>query len=78
MFNNEKYYLQDSQHDTGYLVYSHVGFENTTNIYKVKCITVTVSTGGWVLTEEKIKEKNIFDGTVSRTGVGTYSTTIND
>lgn len=51
MFNDEIYRLQDSQHESGYLVYSHIGYENSTTTYKVKCITVTISTRGWVLTE---------------------------
>lgn len=51
MFNDEIYRLQDSQHESGYLVYSHIGYENSTTTYKVKCITVTISTRGWVLTD---------------------------
>ena len=54
MFNNEIYRLQDSQHVSGYLVYSHLGFDNTANVYKVKCITVTISTRGWVLSERTV------------------------
>lgn len=54
MFNNEIYRLQDSQNVSGYLVYSHLGYNNTTQIYKIKCITVTLSTRGWVLTEQEV------------------------
>lgn len=54
MFNNEIYRLQDEQHESGYLVYSHLGFENTTQKYVIKCITITVSTRGWVLTTREV------------------------
>lgn len=54
MFNNEVYRLQDVQHTTGYLVYSHVGFDNISTITKIKCITITISTRGWVLTEQDV------------------------
>lgn len=56
MFNNEIFRLQDSQHVSGYLVYSHIGYDNTTSTYKIKCITVTISTRGWVLTEREVTE----------------------
>lgn len=54
MFNNEIYRLQDTQHVAGYLVYTHIGYENTTQKYVIKCITITVSTGGWVLTTREV------------------------
>lgn len=54
MFNNEIYRLQDVQHETGYLVYSHVGFDNISTITKIKCMTITISTRGWVLTEQEV------------------------
>lgn len=54
MFNNEIYRLQDTQHESGYLVYSHIGYEDSTATYKVKCITVTISTRNWVLTEREL------------------------
>lgn len=47
MFNNEKYYLQDKEHQEGYLTFTHLGFEN--NTFTFKAITVTISTGAWVL-----------------------------
>lgn len=58
MFNNEIYRLQDSQHESGYLVYSHLGYNNTEQIYKIKCITVTISTRGWVLTDRTVSNPN--------------------
>lgn len=54
MFNNEVYRLQDTQHISGYLVYSHLGYENTTQKYIIKCITITLSTRGWVLTSREV------------------------
>lgn len=54
MFNDEIYRLQDSQHESGYLVYSHIGYNNTTQTYMIKCITVTISTRGWVLSEREV------------------------
>ena len=48
LFNNEKYIAMDLQHESGTLVYSHVG-QDTANDYFIKCITVTISTLGWVL-----------------------------
>lgn len=48
-FFNENFYPQDVETDEGYIVYSHVGmFEGNT---KIKTITLTIATGGWVLTE---------------------------
>lgn len=57
MFNNEIYRLQDNEHESGYLVYSHIGYDNTEQTYKIKCITITVSTRGWVLTTRSIISK---------------------
>lgn len=53
VFNNEIYNLQDKEHDSGYLIYSHIG-HNSTNDFMIKCITITKSTRSWVLTEKKI------------------------
>lgn len=55
MRDNERYMLMDKQHDTGYLIYTHVG-HNSTNNFNVKCITITVNTRAWVLTEQKLAE----------------------
>lgn len=57
-FNNEIFRLQDTQHIAGYLIYSHLGYENTTQTYKIKCITITISTRGWVLTERVVVNGN--------------------
>lgn len=53
--DNERYMLMDKQHDTGYLIYTHVG-HNSTNNFNIKCITITVNTRAWVLTEQKLAE----------------------
>lgn len=50
LFNNEIYRLQDTQHVSGYLVYSHIGCDNIARIYRIKCITITINTRGWQLT----------------------------
>lgn len=64
LFNNEKYYLMDVQHDSGMLVYSHTG-QDTANDFFIKCIAVTISTRGWVLTtldmSEYEKVKTVYD-----------------
>lgn len=57
-FNNEIFRLEDTQHISGYLIYVHCGYENTTNTYKIKCITITISTRGWVLTERVVADPN--------------------
>lgn len=52
-FDGELYYLNDDKTSEGYLVYSHTGQDNTQNFF-IKCITVTLSTLGWVLTSTKV------------------------
>lgn len=49
IFNNEIYLLQDNQHETGYLIYTHIGRKSTKEFF-TKCITVTKNTRRWVLT----------------------------
>lgn len=51
LFNSEKYDLQDIQHESGYLTFTHKGTDSTGNFF-TKCITVTISTSGWVLTTQ--------------------------
>lgn len=53
LFNNEKYYDMDPQHESGALVYTHVGHDNSDH-YNIKCITITISTKGWVLNSIKV------------------------
>lgn len=52
VFKNERYYLNDDEHEDGYLTYSHVGYEN--NAHMIKSITITISTLSWVLNETDI------------------------
>lgn len=52
-FDGELYYLNDDKTSEGYLVYSHTGQDNTQNFF-IKCITVTLSTLGWVLTSTQV------------------------
>lgn len=70
MFNNEIYRLQDTQHESGYLVYSHIGYEDSTATYKVKCITVTISTRNWVLTKRELIDAS--QGTVVQITSNSY------
>ena len=53
IFANERYILQDNQHESGFLVYSHVGHDSTGNFF-VKCITITISNLAWVLSSTAI------------------------
>ena len=48
--NNEFYYLNDNQHTPGVLVYTHNGYHGQKGIRK--CISVTISTRGWVMTQD--------------------------
>lgn len=53
ILDNECYLLMDNQVASGYMVYSHVG-QDSTNNYFIKCITITVSTRGWVMSSIKV------------------------
>lgn len=70
MFNNEIYRLQDTEHEAGYLIYTHIGYMNTTDTYMVKCITITISTGGWVLTTIEIPDSDDYISTVLNSSLG--------
>lgn len=48
IFNNEIYSLQDNQHETGYLIYTHIG-RTSTHEFFTKCISVTIDTKRWIL-----------------------------
>lgn len=56
VFNNEIFKLADKQHNEGYLVYSHNGHD-TTGCFFQKCITITISTRGWVLESQENASK---------------------
>lgn len=51
--DNELYKLADKQTAAGYLVYSHVGKDNTQNFF-VKCITITISQLAWTRTQQQV------------------------
>lgn len=53
-FNNEIYYKNDDEHTEGLLVYTHTGLNEADGGATIKYITVTVSTGAWVLTVQNI------------------------
>lgn len=59
ILNKEVYTLADKEHDAGFMVYTHVGLSNTQE-YFIKCITITISTKGWVLTSTKIADTSNF------------------
>lgn len=59
ILNKEVYTLADKEHDDGFMVYTHVGLSNTQE-YFIKCITITISTKGWVLTSTKIADTSNF------------------
>ena len=56
-FNNEIFILQDKQTTAGYLIYSHIGLDSNSDFFN-KCITVTTSTRGWVLSSIKLASLN--------------------
>lgn len=81
VFNNEIFKLADKQHNEGYLVYSHNGHD-TTGCFFQKCITITLSTRGWVLEEQENQAKltagsgiTIANNVISSSGGGTTSDT---
>ena len=56
MFNNEIYRLSDKRSSEGYIIYSHACQDNTDKFY-IKCITITISSLAWVLTERNFGPK---------------------
>lgn len=56
ILNNEIYTLQDKSHESGYLVYTHVGMNTVKNTF-IKTITITISTRGWGLTTTQVGKK---------------------
>lgn len=51
IFNNERYDLQDIQHTSGTLTFTHKGLD-TLNDFFTKCITITINTRAWTLIEQ--------------------------
>lgn len=54
--DNEYYRFADNMTSSDYLVYTHVGFDNTSTTY-TKFITITISTLAWVKTEYAMQKK---------------------
>ena len=50
IFANEIYRLEDKQHTAGFLIYSHVGQDNSKTIF-IKEISITIATRVWALTK---------------------------
>ena len=63
--------MQDPEHESDFLVFSHVGHDSTNNFF-VKCITVAISTLGWVLAGTPIPQQ-LYSHDITLTGK--YSTT---
>lgn len=57
ILNKEVYTL--TKQDNEFMVYTHVGLSNTQE-YVIKCITITISTKGWVLTTTTIPDTSNF------------------
>lgn len=53
LLDNELYFLSDDQQDSGYMVFSHVGQDNSQAVY-IKTIAITLSTLGWVRISNKV------------------------
>lgn len=50
VLNKELYYLNNNQSTPGVLVYTHNGYDGQKGIHKY--ISVTINTGGWVMTQD--------------------------
>ena len=50
IFANEIYRLEDKQHTAGFLIYSHVGQDNSKTVF-IKEISITIATRIWTLTK---------------------------
>lgn len=56
IFANEAYYLNGKEHNSGYLTYTNVEYEN--NKTRIKTITITLSTLSWVMTENVVASES--------------------
>lgn len=65
LLNGEYYYLNDKEHDSGYLVYSHSGLEGGTTP-KIKNIKIDKSNYAWTLTVTNVSDITILPGTEIR------------
>lgn len=57
-FNKENYYKCDNQHTAETLVFSHTGYES--GLIRVKTITITIRSRGWVLSTPVIPDKYFY------------------
>lgn len=73
IFDNEIYYCEDVQHDSGFLVYAHVGRDSAGNTF-VKSIGITISTRGWVKVNLKIASTDYVDNKINSAIVTTLNT----
>lgn len=62
VFAGEAYYLNGKEHTSGYLTYTNVEYESGET--KIKTITITLSTLGWVMTENVVADKSYVDNLV--------------
>lgn len=62
ILNNEIYRLEDKQFIAGFLIYSHVGQDNSKTVY-IKEISITIATCAWTLTRFEPQSKLTFDST---------------
>lgn len=75
IFDNEIYYCEDVQHDSGFLVYAHVGRDSAGNTF-VKSIGITISTRGWVKVDLKIASTDYVDNKINSAIVTTLNTEV--
>lgn len=75
IFDNEIYYCENVPHDSGFLVYAHVGGDSTGNTF-VKSIGITISTLGWVKVDLKIASTDYVDNKVNSAIVTTLTTEV--
>ena len=71
-FNNEYYYKNDEEHTPDTYVYTHNGLTETDGGATIKYITVTVSTGAWVLTVDNIASKDYVNSLIVGSLQGAY------
>ena len=65
LLNGEYYYLNDKEHDSGYLIYSNAGLEGGTTP-KIKNIKIDKSNYAWTLIETNVSDITALPGTEIR------------
>lgn len=73
LINNEYYYKADDMSTSGYLVYTHVGYDNTSN-YIIKACTITIASKTYVVTSKTVNNLYRYDITIAKaiTGGGRF------